>query len=138
MKTRIDSIYIVDDDPITVFGIKKVLYDVVECDNVASFENGKEALDALLLQLEQGKEIPDIIFLDINMPVMDGWTFMEEFHKLEINKPIRINIVTSSIDPADHERWLYYRKKSMHFVDYKNKPIFKLTAQDIDYISKAS
>lgn len=138
MKNKVKSIFIIDDDPITVFGIKKLLLDVVDSIQVESFSNGKEALNAILKGIDEKKEVPDLIFLDINMPVMNGWNFMKEFHKLDINKTIRINIITSSIDPADYEQWLYFKKKSMHFIDYKNKPIFKITPQDIDFIERAS
>ena len=57
------------------------------------------------------------------MPIMDGWQFLEEFIALPLEERIRINIVTSSIDPADKQNWERYKEKTHHLLDYKNKPI---------------
>lgn len=135
---KVNSIYIVDDDPITIFGISKMLGSLVECDDITSFQNGKEALDDIIVRIRAKKRLPDVIFLDINMPILDGWGFLEEFLKLDIPQKIRINIVTSSIDPADYEKWLRCKQATHHFLDYKNKPIFKIEAQDIEHIDLAS
>ena len=65
--------------------------------------------------------LPDIIFLDLNMPVMDGWEFLNEFLKIKnnLNKKITLYVVSSSIDPRDLER-----VKSFNMVtDYLIKPI---------------
>ncbi|MRI00441.1 response regulator [Kriegella sp. EG-1] len=119
---KINSIYIVDDDPITVFGIRKILNSIVECASIETFKNGKLAIEAIKTVVENSSEIPDIIFLDINMPIMDGWQFMAEFIKLPIVKKIRINIITSSIDATDYENWEIFRNKTHHVVDYIHKP----------------
>ena len=111
---------------------------VTDCKSIHAFENGKLALDSLIERLQSNQEMPDVIFLDINMPIMDGWEFLEAFHKLKFDKRIRINIITSSIDPADFQRWEQFKKKTDHFLDYMNKPIFKLSAEDISYIGMAS
>jgi len=119
---KISKIYVVDDDPITVFGIKKILSLIVECDNIETFGNGKLAIESIKNVLEEGDDLPEIIFLDINMPVMDGWQFMAEFIELPIVKKVRINVITSSIDAADHESWAYYKKNTHHHLEYVNKP----------------
>jgi len=131
-------IYIIDDDIITVFGIRKLLK--AYCDNqpIPSFENGHLAFDTIVSQIESGKEIPDIIFLDINMPIMDGWQFLEALSKLNISKKIKINIITSSIDSADYEKWLYYQKITPHCLNFMNKPILKILPEDISFMDKAS
>lgn len=52
-------------------------------DKVSSYSNAKKALEELILLCEAGeKDFPDVIFLDINMPVMDEWEFLDEFEKL--------------------------------------------------------
>ncbi len=120
---KVNSIYIVDDDPITVFGIRKILDSIVEYKYIDSFINGQVALDFILKALDRGAIMPDVIFLDINMPIMDGWQFLEEFIALPIKKKVRINIITSSIDINDKERWELYKEKTHHLVAYNNKPI---------------
>lgn len=136
--TKINSIYIIDDDPIILFGIKKLLHRSVECDRIYEFKNGKPALKALLHQIEHGGLIPDVIFLDINMPIMDGWEFLNEFVKLPIEKKVIINIITSSIDPCDKRRWMEYKTITEHHLEFKNKPIFSLEVEDIIRIHLAS
>ncbi len=132
---KIETIFIIDDDPITVFGIKKLLGVCNIGAEVHSFGNGKEALECLNNKLARNESLPDVVFLDINMPIMDGWQFLEEFVTLPLIKRIRINIITSSIDPYDLENWEYYKARTHHLIDYRNKPIDKI---EIEAITKAA
>ena len=50
--------------------------------NILVCQNGKEALDVIVSLLESGEVLPEVIFLDLNMPIMDGWEFLDEFGKL--------------------------------------------------------
>lgn len=122
---QIKNIGIVDDDPITVFGIRKMLNATIDNAEVESFANGKIAIDALLQKTTENMALPEIIFLDLNMPIMDGWQFLEEFIKLPITEKIRINIITSSIDSIDHEKFEFYKDKTHHLITYNNKPLNK-------------
>lgn len=122
---KINSICIIDDDTIIIFGIKKMLSLTVDCNHLSTFKNGKLAIDGIKKMITDGEDTPEVIFLDINMPIMDGWQFLEEFIKLELTKRVRVNIVTSSIDPVDIERWEYYKGKTKHVLDFNNKPIRK-------------
>ena len=135
---RVGSIFIVDDDPITVFGIKKVLKPVANCEDVQIFQNGKEAFDALVERTESGECIPEVIFLDINMPIMDGWDFLEELIHLNIKEHIIINMITSSIDPLDLKKWNEFKDKCSHTLNFKNKPIFKIEISDLENVNVAS
>ena len=133
--TKLKSIAIIDDDPITVFGVKRMLNTLGVSENIRSYVNGKEAIDDFKSIMNNKGVIPEVIFLDINMPIMDGWQFLEEFIKLPITHKIRINILTSSIDPADNENWRYYMTRTHHIIDYKNKPIQK---KEIEEITRAA
>lgn len=126
-----NAICIIDDDPITVFGIKKMLNTIIKCNNISTYSNGKAALDSLREIIINNENIPDVIFLDINMPIMDGWEFLEEFISISMEKKIRINIITSSIDPLDIERAKMYKAISHHTIEFNNKPITKHIIQEI-------
>lgn len=120
---KINSIFIVDDDPITVYGIKKLLKSVADCHTIVEFPNGQRAIDHVQKMMLENKELPDIIFLDINMPIMDGWEFLEEFIKLPITKAVNINIVTSSIDQNDKNKSENFRSMTHHPIIFNSKPI---------------
>ena len=115
-------IWIIDDDAIYQTIINKLIQKSGVFSTHSSFMNGKEAMTSLNNILEIHEEyIPDIILLDINMPIMDGWEFMEEIKRIKskINKQIIIYIVSSSIALED-------RNKSKTFTDivgYIPKPI---------------
>jgi CheY-like chemotaxis protein len=91
------------------------------------FSDGEEALDFMLDNLH--KELPDVIFLDIDMPIMDGFEFMEEYVKIKpkLGKKITIYMVSSSVDPVDIDR----AKKISEITDYIVKPI---TQDQLTYI----
>ena len=115
-------IWIIDDDAIYQTIINKLIQKSGVFSTHSSFMNGKEAITSLNTILEIHEEyIPDIILLDINMPIMDGWEFMDEIKRIKskINKQIIIYIVSSSIAIED-------RNKSKTFKDiigYIPKPI---------------
>ena len=132
---KINSLYIIDDDPIAIFGIKKMLKLKVACNDIKAFENGKMALDDLKGRIEYGDGIPEVIFLDINMPIMDGWEFLEELLNLNIEEKVIINVITSSIDPSDYQKWNHFRLNSIHHLNFRNKPIYKIEATDVSLAS---
>lgn len=98
--------YIIDDDPIFVYSLKKLIALRSYCDNVLSYPNGADALEALQNANQTGLLVPDIILLDINMPIMDGWEFLNEYAKFKpmLSKPITLFLLTSSIDDRDIKR----------------------------------
>ncbi len=106
MKNNIvDLVCIIDDDKIYVSLIRKIIESRKLSKDLLIFSNGKKALDYFeyLFNNFQEYKVPNIIFLDLNMPVMDGWQFLEHFMKIEkkFKKIITLYIVSSSIDPVD-------------------------------------
>ncbi|RFN59349.1 response regulator [Marixanthomonas ophiurae] len=126
---KIDLACIVDDDPIFVFGAKRMMQLSNFCNGFLIFNNGKDALNHLTpIMVGNSKEIlPDIILLDLNMPVMDGWQFLDEFIKIKTTKKVIIYIVSSSIDPADF-------KKSQKYSQVKNFVIKPISEDKIKFI----
>tara|TARA_R110002050_G_scaffold74772_6_gene160366 strand:+ start:148929 stop:149351 length:423 start_codon:yes stop_codon:yes gene_type:complete len=128
------NICIVDDDDIYQYTIVKILKSFSLGKKIISFEDGEEALFFMMDNLNNEKELPDIIFLDINMPVMDGFQFMEEYVKIKpkLNKKIIIYMVSSSVDPVDIKR----AKNISDISDYIIKPVkpgeLKLIMESID------
>lgn len=114
-------IALVDDDNVYQFTASKTLRATNLVSDVLQFQNGQEALAFLSGSLQKIQQVPDIIFLDINMPVTDGWMFLDEFHRLknQIAKEIKIYMVSSSIDPRDVNR----AKGIQEVTDYMEKPV---------------
>lgn len=113
------NIYIVDNDPIYQLVIKKLLHKLQPEAILHSFMDGNDAWENLKKNSEE--QIPSIILLDLDMPLIDGWDFMELFDQW--NHPqkhqISIYIVSSSIAKEDIDK-----SKKMSFVkDYITKPI---------------
>ncbi|WP_378179632.1 two-component system response regulator [Aquimarina sp. SS2-1] len=117
------SVCIIDDDSMYVNLVSKVIELKKLSEKIIVFNNGKEALDYFVksAQKEEDKTVPQVIFLDLNMPVMDGWQFLQEFERIKDNlsKKIDVYVVSSSIDIRDINR-----AKSIALVsDYLTKPI---------------
>lgn len=98
---KIERVFIIDDDPIFVFGVQRFMKYAQLGDNFEHFVNGDLALQALRNTLESGEKLPDLIMVDLNMPVMDGWQFLDALSSMAIKEPPLVFIVSSSIDPSD-------------------------------------
>lgn len=103
---KVKLAYIIDDDEIIIFLTDSLLKKVEFAERVETFMDVRSALDALKTALETGIDVPEVILFDLNMPVLSGWDFIEEFHKM--NTGIPTFIFTSSIDPADKEKSYRY------------------------------
>lgn len=122
MKT-INSLYLVDDDDIYRFLTCKIIKESHLVDKVWMYTNGQEAIESLSKSIQSNEKLPQIILLDLTMPVMDGWEFLDEFNVLKsyTDEPISIYIVSSSISPKDIAKVQEYKSVK----DFVIKPITK-------------
>lgn len=123
------TIYIIDDDEIFQFITRKSFERLERTDHLFFFLNGEEALASIKEGIAGNAPSPDLIFLDINMPIMDGWDFMAELNKLEpdMQKTPQIYMVSSSIDDKD----LIKSKSYPMIKDYIVKPIKDTHIKDL-------
>ena len=126
---KFTHVLLVEDDPITVMVCDRVIKMTLFAENVKSCENGKIGID-YLSAFEEGSKPPEIIFLDINMPVMNGWDFLEEFEKIKsrFNTLPRIYLLSSTVDPEDYKK----AKKFSLVQEFISKPLSKEALQNIN------
>jgi CheY-like chemotaxis protein len=110
------NILLVDDDSIANFLIEKIVQSTGLARNIFKALNGKEALEYFY----QSNEVPEIVLLDLNMPVMNGFEFLKAFQILELKdkEDVLIIMVTSSVNPSDLEK-----ARSLGIRYYLTKPI---------------
>lgn len=103
---KIDTLCLVDDDNTFQFLTEKLIETTNLVDQVKIFSNGLEAINFLKSMQNNPEELPEIILLDIAMPIMDGWGFLEEFISLKpkLGKKIPVYILSSSINHQDIEK----------------------------------
>jgi CheY-like chemotaxis protein len=111
------KVLLVDDDDMVLYLHKAMLKINDLSSNPVSFQNGKAALDYLKEQYQAGDNY--LILLDINMPVMSGWQFLEAIQTMPFADNLSIIMATSSIDQVDRQRAYQYKQ----VIDYVEKPL---------------
>jgi CheY-like chemotaxis protein len=135
MEKKLNCILLIDDDFATNFINKKILQKANIATHIQVALNGKEAIDYLcnkgkFKSTETVNPQPELIFLDINMPVMDGWEFMKAYKNLipdEQKKKINIIMLTSSFNPADKAK----ADTIKEIADYRQKTLNASILQEI-------
>ena len=102
------SVCLIDDDSIYVMLAKRLISLNSLSNTVSEYTDGREAFQALQKLHANGETLPDVIFLDVNMPIWDGWDFLDEFGKIELAHFPEIYIVTSSSHSLDREKAATY------------------------------
>jgi CheY-like chemotaxis protein len=124
------TICLIDDDNIYQFTARTILESTGLTKEIRSFYNGSEAIKFFSnKENQQSDTLPDVIFLDINMPIMNGWEFLDEYHKLqsELPKHITLYVVSSSIDDHDMQRSKSYTEVS----DFIVKPVSRIKYKEL-------
>src|SRR5690606_15811942 len=93
----IKNLFLVDDDEIFTFLTKRTIEETQLVDQIKIFSNGQDAIEFLENAAGNKDLLPEVILLDINMPILDGWGFLEEYVLLQssIGKKITIYVVST-------------------------------------------
>ena len=104
--TSIKNVFFVDDDKLFVYLTRKTIEAINFGGHIKEFGDGEEAINYLKEIADNTELLPDIILVDLNMPIMDGWEFLEEYMLIKpgMKKNATIYLVSSSISPHDIER----------------------------------
>lgn len=120
---------IIDDDPIFVFGTKRLINEIGFSTEITVYENGEDAIHGFHNTLADNEPLPNVVLLNLNMPIMNGWEFLDEF--ITIPNPSRdhvlIYVISSSVDPRDLAKVKEYSEVS----NYILKPITIPDLKDI-------
>ncbi len=121
MEKSVKKVLLVDDDRATNFFNERVVSKHTSFDKLATVQSGKAALAYLSDVGTQQVQKPDLIFLDINMPAMNGWEFLIEFSKLDkqTTAGIKVIMLSTSSNPDDIQQ----SKQNRSVNDFVSKPL---------------
>jgi CheY-like chemotaxis protein len=124
---KLGEVYVVDDDQVYTFLLRRQVGKMDFCTSLRFFNHGGEALDALENLRDKPEHLPDLILLDINMPICNGWEFLDGFTGLSLKKAIPVDIISSSVTPDEHKR----ATRHPNVGDFYSKPVTVETLTEI-------
>ena len=120
VSNKISEIMLIDDDVPTNYLSNLIIEDKNCCETVSTFNMATEAINALKENQSNNQKLPDIILLDLNMPRMNGWEFMEAFNQFSFEKQMpKVYILTTSMNPDDKTKAL----KTSSVAGFRKKPL---------------
>ncbi|MCW3117772.1 MAG: response regulator [Chitinophagaceae bacterium] len=129
MKTKINCILLIDDNWDDNFYHERVIKKSDAANTVIKKQSGMDALEYLKSKKDHPDTHPDLIFLDINMPGMNGWEFLEEYNKLDkqFQSHSIVVMLTTSGNPDDKTKAKLFNGVS----DFKTKPLTQKMLEEI-------
>ena len=125
MSNRYKTCLLIDDNYIDNFVTRRILESSNFADSVVVSQSATEAIDSL----RSGSVVPDVIFLDIRMPGMGGFEFLQEYDKIDIEgkKSIKIFMLSSSLDPTDMKK----SGNNKYITQFIHKPLTQKALDEI-------
>lgn len=126
MKNKLNCILLVDDDEADNYIHQLIIESMNITDRIVTAESGREALDFIN---NENENLPELIFLDINMPAINGWEFLKKYNDLDLDQKDKsvIIMLTTSENPKDKE----VAKEIPNVKAFRNKPLTRDALRDI-------
>ncbi len=125
-KYKLIDIWLIDDDWPTNYLHQRIINKSGLAKSVVTLESAETALALLSEKQDAGSSYPDLILLDLNMPKVNGWEFLERFRQFN-NKDTLIYMLSTTINPDDREK----ANGIKEIAGFKNKPLTKALLDEI-------